>query len=98
MDKEWLEKYADKFKALGHPIRLQIVIGLLNNECNVTKICEGLKIPQGTTSQHLIALKNKGILESKREGNTVCYYVVDEAIKEIINTLVSVTGVDPTCK
>ncbi|KAA0258636.1 winged helix-turn-helix transcriptional regulator [Deferribacter autotrophicus] len=98
MDKKWLETYAEKFKVLGHPVRLQIVIGLLNNECNVSKICEGLKIPQATTSQHLIALKNKGILDCKREGTTVCYYVVDEDVKAIVEKLIEVTGVDPSCK
>lgn len=98
MDKKWLEEYAEKFKVLGHPIRLKIVLGLMNNECNVSKICDGLKIPQATTSQHLIILKNKGILDCERDGNTVCYKVVDESIKEMLNHLLKITNTKFECE
>lgn len=97
MDKKWLETYAEKLKVLGHPIRLQIVIGLLNDECNVTKMCNGLKIPQATTSQHLAVLKNKGIIEGRRDGTTVCYHVVDNIIGEMVKRLLDVSGVDVDC-
>ena len=50
-------------KALGHPVRLKMMCGLIsNNECNVNKIVEELKIPQSTVSQHLSVLKNSGII------------------------------------
>lgn len=97
MDKKWLEDYAEKFKAIGHPIRLKIVLGLMHNECNVSKICENLQIPQATTSQHLATLKNKGILECDRSGTTVCYKVVDEAIKEVLKKLLEVTNTEFEC-
>jgi ArsR family transcriptional regulator len=97
MDNKWLDLYAEKLKVLGHPIRLQIVIGLLNDECNVSKMCNGLKIPQATTSQHLAVLKNKGIIEGKREGTTVCYHVSDENIAEMVKRLLEVSGIDPEC-
>ncbi|MGC8769224.1 ArsR/SmtB family transcription factor [Calditerrivibrio sp.] len=97
MDSAWLDEYSEKLKALGHPIRLKIVLGLMHNECNVTKICDGLKIPQATTSQHLAILKNKGILESVRDGTTVCYRVKDEAIKEILRRLLEVTNTKFEC-
>jgi len=74
-----------KIKALGHPVRLKLVLGLMyNEECNVSKICDGLNIPQATTSQHLAILKSKGILECERRGTTVCYRVVDDTIKAIL--------------
>ncbi len=97
MDNAWLEEYAEKLKAIGHPVRLKIVLGLMHNECNVSKICDGLKIPQATTSQHLAILKNKGILESDRNGTTVCYKVKDEAIKEILKKLLEVTDTKFEC-
>jgi ArsR family transcriptional regulator len=97
MDNKWLETYAEKLKVLGHPIRLQIVIGLLNDECNVSKMCNGLKIPQATTSQHLAVLKNKGIIEGRREGTTVCYRVSDKNIGAMVKKLLDYSGVDPKC-
>jgi len=98
MDEKWLIEFSEKLKVLGHPARLKLVLGLMDNECNVTKICEGLKIPQATVSQHLSALKNKGILESRREGTTVCYKVVDETIIEMLKKVLETTGIVVDCK
>lgn len=97
MDKAWLEDYSEKLKAIGHPMRLKIILGLMENECNVTKICNGLQVPQATTSQHLSILKNKGIIEGRREGTTVCYKVVDNAIAEMLKKLAEVSNIEIDC-
>jgi ArsR family transcriptional regulator len=94
---EWFNTYSEKLKALGHPIRLKLVIGLMGNECNVTKICKGLEIPQATTSQHLAILKNKGIIKGKRTGTSICYSICDDGIKEMIKELMEQTGCESPC-
>ncbi len=71
------EDRAIKLKALGHPVRLKIVKGLLKDGCNVNKIVEGLGLPQSTVSQHLTILKNAGIIKGVRSGVRICYKVVD---------------------
>lgn len=81
------EKDSEILKALGHPIRLKIVAGLINNECNVNKIVETLKIPQSTASQHLGILKNKGIISPRKKGVITCYRVVDKKVLETIALL-----------
>ena len=78
---------AEILKVLGHPIRLKIVAGLCTQECNVKHIWECLGLPQATVSQHLALLKNKGIIEGKREGVEVHYSVVHPLAKKIISTL-----------
>lgn len=78
---------AEIIKVLGHPIRLKIVAGLCTKECNVKHIWECLGLPQATVSQHLALLKNKGIIEGKREGVEVHYSVVNPLAKKIISTL-----------
>ncbi|MDK2791142.1 MAG: hypothetical protein PWQ25_5 [Deferribacteres bacterium] len=98
MDEKWLNDFAEKLKVLGHPARLKMVIGLMENECNVSKICDGLKIPQATTSQHIALLKSKGILEGRREGTTICYKLCDDAIAEMLKRLIEVTGFEVDCK
>jgi len=62
---------ADILKVLGHPVRLKIVAGLCTQECNVKHIWECLGLPQATVSQHLALLKNKGIIDGRREGAEV---------------------------
>ena len=74
-------------KVLGHPVRLKIVAGLCSKECNVKYIWECLGLPQATVSQHLALLKNKGIIEGKRDGVEVHYSVVHPLAKKIITIL-----------
>ncbi len=78
---------ADILKVLGHPIRLKIVAGLCTNECNVKHIWECLNLPQATVSQHLALLKNKGIIEGKRDGVEVHYSVVHPLARKLIASL-----------
>jgi DNA-binding transcriptional ArsR family regulator len=78
---------ADLLKVLGHPIRLKIVAGLCTNECNVKHIWECLGLTQATVSHHLAILKNKGIIDGKREGVEVHYSVVNDFAKRIIGVL-----------
>jgi len=78
---------AELLKTLGHPIRLCIVAGLMENECNVKTIQECLELPQSTVSQHLAILKARGILEGTRKGLEVCYKVINEDAKRIINSI-----------
>ncbi len=81
------EKKSELLKTLGHPVRLQMVEGLMSNECNVNKIMNVLNIPQSTASQHLSKLKNVGILVARKEGVRTCYKVADQKTREIINIL-----------
>lgn len=78
---------AEILKVLGHPIRLKIVAGLCTRECNVKHIWECLGLPQATVSQHLALLKNKGIIEGKREGVEVHYSVINPLARRIISSL-----------
>ncbi len=81
------EQEAEILKVLGHPIRLKIVAGLCTQECNVKHIWECLNLPQATVSQHLALLKNKGIIEGKRDGVEVFYTVVHPLARKIIDII-----------
>ncbi|MDK9717456.1 MAG: metalloregulator ArsR/SmtB family transcription factor [Trichlorobacter sp.] len=80
---------AEILKVLGHPIRLKIVAGLCSQQCNVKHIWECLSLPQATVSQHLALLKNKGIIEGKRDGVEVHYSVIHPLAKKLIAALLS---------
>lgn len=79
---------AEVLKVLGHPIRLKIVAGLCAQECNVKHIWECLGLPQATVSQHLALLKNKNIIEGRREGVEVHYSVIHPLAQMIVASLV----------
>jgi ArsR family transcriptional regulator len=88
-DKEMnFDREAEILKVLGHPIRLKIVAGLMSQSCNVKKIWECLGLPQATVSQHLALLKNKGIIEGRRDGVEVFYHVVSDQARQVIDAIV----------
>jgi ArsR family transcriptional regulator len=80
-------KDSELFKALGHPVRLRMVEGLLGHECNVKKMVKALSLPQSTVSQHLGILKNRGIVQIRKEGVKTCYRVTDNRVAELIKIL-----------
>lgn len=79
---------AEIFKALGHPIRLKIVYGLLKvGGCNVKNMQECLGLHQATVSQHLIHLKSRGIITSERQGLEMVYTVNNNWAKCVIDNI-----------
>jgi ArsR family transcriptional regulator len=81
-------KEAEIFKALGHPIRMKIVYGLLKvGGCNVKNMQECLGLHQATVSQHLIHLKSRGLIESTRNGLEMVYRVTSPVAEALIKTV-----------
>ena len=64
-----LEKVAGRLRAIAHPVRLAIINMLTQSaKMSVTEIYLKLDIEQAAASHHLNIMKNKGILEAKRDG------------------------------
>ncbi len=76
---------AEFFKALGHPVRLAILDHLRNGERSVNELQALLGCDQSTVSQQLSVLRNRGIVESRKEGTTVFYRVADPAIFRLLD-------------
>ena len=88
MEVKKYEEAAEILKVLGHPARLCIVNGLINNKgCNVTFMQSCLNIPQSTVSQHIAKLKSAGIIVGERRGLEIIYSVVNEEAIKIVTTL-----------
>ncbi len=82
------EEYVTIFKALAHSTRLTIAYNLmLKPECNVSKMCECLNVPQPTVSQHLSILKNANVIHGTRKGNQICYKVENQKVINILKQL-----------
>lgn len=77
LNPEKLERAMDQLKVLSHPQRIAIVDLLSRNESRltVTEIYRQLGMSQAIASAHLVTLKNRGILESKKNGTSVYYTV-----------------------
>lgn len=73
------------FKAIAHPMRLQILRALQGGAGCVCDFSALLDSEQSNTSQHLSILKQNGILESYREGTRTIYTVVDPRIYQVLD-------------
>ena len=72
-------------KALGDPIRLQLV-DVLRRHAGKVCVCELVPlfdISQPTLSHHLKKLRDAGLVDSERKGLWAYYYVIPDAMKEL---------------
>ena len=78
------DKTAAYFKALGHPVRLQIVMQLKKHgTCFSGDISAQLPVAASTTSQHLKILKEAGVIRGTVDGPRRCYCLKPEAFSAL---------------
>ena len=81
-------KKTELLKALSHPLRLQIVHGLLRCGCrNVSCMEAGTGQSQSCISQHLMKLKSAGVVTAARSGNEVYYQVAEPIVADVVAAL-----------
>jgi ArsR family transcriptional regulator len=67
----------------GNSRRIRIVWALGKNELTVGEIAKEIDASMQNTSQHLRLMKNKGVLQSRRDGREIYYSIADtEFIRE----------------
>jgi DNA-binding transcriptional ArsR family regulator len=72
------------FRVLGHPVRIRILELLSEGERSVGDLQAELQLDSGGTSQHLAALRQLGVLESRRAGTSVYYRIRDPIVAELL--------------
>ncbi len=71
-------------KALGHPVRAQIVRFLAAQDtCMYGDLAGHLPLAQSTVSQHLKILKEAGLVRGTIDGPRVCYCIEPEALERL---------------
>lgn len=78
---------AGVFQALAHPTRIAIVEYLQRGELTVGRLCEKLNLEQANVSQHLAVLRNKRLVESRKQGNQIFYRLCDPRFGQVLETL-----------
>lgn len=75
---------ARMFRVLGHPVRIRILELLVHGERTVGDLQAALQLDSSGTSQHLAALRQVGVLDSRREGTSVYYRLKDPLVSELL--------------
>jgi ArsR family transcriptional regulator len=81
-------RLARMLKALGNPVRFQIVETLAERQmCITAEIVETTPLAQSTVSQHLKVLKEAGLIRGEIEGPATCYCLDPENILWLKNQI-----------
>ncbi len=78
------EAKAALFRVLGHPARVRILELLREGEHSVGALQDELGLNSGSTSQHLAALRQTGLVQTRREGTSVYYRVADPRVFDLL--------------
>lgn len=78
------EELATRFKALAHPVRLQIVDLLRGGNACVCHLETALGKRQAYISQQLMVLREAGLVDSRKDGLQVFYRLSDRVTEELL--------------
>ncbi|MDO3683259.1 metalloregulator ArsR/SmtB family transcription factor [Micromonospora sp. C28ISP2-4] len=87
--------FAAAFKALGDPVRLQLMSMIASAEGGEICVCDltpAFELTGPTISHHLRTLREAGLVDAERRGTWVYY----RARPGILRQLASLLAVDPT--
>ena len=85
IERDQAERMGVVAKALGDPIRVQLV-DVLRKHAGKVCVCELVPLfdlSQPTVSHHLKVLRDAGVVDSERRGLWAYYYVRPEALEEL---------------
>src|SRR5437764_14425163 len=85
IEREQAERMAGVAKALGDPIRMQLV-DVLRKHAGEVCVCELVplfELSQPTVSHHLKVLRDAGLVGSERVGLWAYYFVIPDALEEL---------------
>ncbi|WP_232662925.1 ArsR/SmtB family transcription factor [Pseudonocardia sp. TRM90224] len=74
----------DLLRALAAPVRIAIVLQLLESSRCVHDLVDALGVTQPLISQHLRVLKAAGVVHGERQGREVVYSLVDDHLAHIV--------------
>jgi len=87
VEEEIYIRHAEICKVFSHPKRLEVINTLREGEMKVSELAERTKTSIGNLSQHLGMMKQRRILVSRKEGNTVYYRLANTGMLKAFDIL-----------
>lgn len=92
------EQASDLLKAMAHPQRLRVLCLLVDREMSVGELNAEVALSQSALSQHLAKLRDEGLVNTRKEAQTVFYTLAPGPTIALIRTLHDNFCVAPTEK
>jgi len=83
-DEDQLYDLAELFKAFGDSTRMRILFALFRADICVCDLAETLNMTQSAISHQLRLLKQAKLVNGRREGKQIVYYLADDHVRTII--------------
>jgi len=80
---------AARFKVMGEPFRLRLILALDRGEKSIGKLAEELGASQPNVSRHIKILHDAGLLSRRQEGSTVLSSVADANVFDLCEVVCS---------
>ncbi len=74
-------------KAMGNEQRLLILCQLVGHELSVGELQVGSALSQSALSQHLAVLREAGVVQTRREGQSIFYSLPAGPVHQLMQTL-----------
>lgn len=84
------EMAASLLKAMSNPHRLMLLCRLGASESPVSVLQADSGLSQSALSQHLAVLRQRGLVETRRDAQTIYYRLADPAVRQVIETLMKI--------
>lgn len=81
------DEAARLMRALSHGARLRVLCELSSGERSVGELVESSGLSQSALSQHLARLREDGVVETRREAQTIHYSVSDPKVLRVVKLL-----------
>lgn len=75
-----LELIANRFRAMGEPMRLRLLVSLQGGERSVGEVVNELRTSQANVSKHLQVLTSAGLLKRRKDGLKVLYSIAEPEV------------------
>ncbi len=79
--------HANLCSGLADPLRILILYALAEKKCHVNELAEDLGVPQPTVSRHLKTLRERGLVDARRDGQYIHYQLADERVIDALDLL-----------
>lgn len=80
-------------ETIGKPARIRILLAIGEGEACVCHLEAVLGLRQAYISQHLMALREVGLLLAQRDGRFIFYHLSDARLLELVKQAASISGV-----
>lgn len=82
------------FKALGHPLRRQVMALLRQGPMSSGELANAFEAAWPTVTRHLTVLKDADLITAERQGTSIIYRTNTSVVEDAVTALLDMIGRD----